>query len=158
MYHQGQGQFHFINSNSFQFNLINSNSIHIFYNIFFQFQFQLKSFNSNPIQFKINSIGVFPLQTHDIIAICNLLFFGNSNKELFSKVIVIEELFSKVIIIEDLFSKVVVIDPKVIDNSLLLFYYIYCCKLIKYQVCLHVIPTASNCVQIMAELLFIQTA
>ena len=39
------------------------------------------------------------------------------------------------------FSKVLVIDRKVIDNSLLLFYYIYCCKFTKYQVCLHVIPT-----------------
>ena len=55
-------------------------------------------------------------------------------------------LFS-VLVIYELFSKVIVIDPKVIDNSLLLFYYIYCCKLTKDQVCLHVIPTASNCKQ-----------
>ena len=48
-----------------------------------------------------------------------------------------------VIVIEELFSKV--IDPKVVDYSLLFFYYIYGCKLTKCQVCLHVIPTASNC-------------
>ena len=43
---QGWGQFHLINSNSnsFQFNLINSNSIN-----FFQFKFQLGSFNSNSV-------------------------------------------------------------------------------------------------------------
>ena len=70
------------------------------------------------------------MQMHGIIVTCDC------SRHLFS-----------VIIIEELFSKVIVIDPKVIDNSLLLFYYIYCCKLTKYQVCLHVILTASNCKQ-----------
>ena len=51
-----------------------------------------------------------------------------------------------IIVIEELFSKVLVIDPKVIDSSILLFYYVHY-KLIKYQVCFHVIPTASNCKQ-----------
>ena len=48
---------------------------------------------------------------------------------------------------EELFSYVIIIDPNVIDISLLLFCYICCYKLIKYHVCLHVIPTASNCEQ-----------
>ena len=42
---------------------------------------------------------------------------------------------------------VIPVDPKVTDNSLSLFYYIYYCKFTKYQVCLHIIPTASNCKQ-----------
>ena len=65
-------------------------------------------------------MGGFPKQTHGIIVICNC------NRRFFS---------------------VIVIDPKVIDTSILLFYYIYCCKLTKYQVYVHVIPTASNCKQ-----------
>ena len=70
-------------------------------------------------------MGVFSKQTHGII--------------------VIEFFF--IIVIEEVFSKVIIIDPNVIDNSPLLFCYIYCCKLTKYQVCLHVIPTDSNCKQ-----------
>ena len=67
------------------------------------------------------------MQIRGIIVICNC------NIHVFS-----------VIVIQELFSKVIVIDPKVIDNSLLLFYYIYCYKLTKYKVCLDVIPIASN--------------
>ena len=63
---------------------------------------------------------VFPNQMHGIIVICNCNIH-----------------FVSVIVIEEPFSKVIVKDPKVIDNSLLLFYYIYCYKLTKYQVCLH---------------------
>ena len=64
---------------------------------------------------------------HGIIVICNTNFFFNS--------------------IGGTFSKVIAIDPKVIDITLLLFYYIYCCKLTKYQVYLCVIPTTSYCKQ-----------
>ena len=46
------------------------------------------------------------MQTHGIIVICNCKTFY-------------------VIVLEELFSKEIVIDPKVTDNSLLLFYYIY---------------------------------
>ena len=64
------------------------------------------------------------MQTHGIIV---RLFFCNSNR--------------------GTFFKVIVIDPKVTNNSQLLFYYIYYCKRTKYQVCLQVIPTASYCKQ-----------
>ena len=63
-----------------------------------------------------------------------------------SRDVIVIDVFS-VIVIEELFPKVIIIDPKVIGNSLLFFYYIYCCKLTEYQVCLHVIPAASNCKQ-----------
>ena len=59
-------------------------------------------------------------------------------------VIVTGNIIFFVIAIDEIFSKVIVIYPKVIDNSLLLFYYIFCCKLTKYQVCLHFIPTFSD--------------
>ena len=55
--------------------------------------------------------------------------------------------FFSVIVTDEISSKVIVINPKVIDTSLLLFYYTFCCKVTKYQVCLRVIPTASNCKQ-----------
>ena len=61
---------------------------------FNQFKFLSIQFN----QFQINSMGVFPTQTHGIILICNC------NRPFLA--IVLEELFSKVI------------DPKVIYNSL----------------------------------------
>ena len=66
------------------------------------------------------------MQMHGITVICNC------NKKM------------SVIVREELFSKIILIYPKLIDNSILLFYYIYCCKFTRYQVCLHVIPTASN--------------
>ena len=62
---------------------------------------------------------------HGIIVICNRSFFS---------------------VIEELFSKVTVIDPKVIYNSLFLFYY----KLLQtYKISglFAFIPTASNCKQ-----------
>ena len=120
------------NSNSDSFNLINSNNKNC--NSFFS---NSSSYLSIPIQFKfrINSMGLFPTQTPGIILICNC------NRHVFS-----------VIVIEELFSKVIIIDPKVIDNSLLLFYYIYCYKLTKYQVCLlFQLLVIVNNVQTMAE-------
>ena len=52
---------------------------------------------------------------HGVIVICNC-----NRQDVFS-----------VLVIDEIFSNVIVIDPKVIDNSLLLFYYIYCRKLTK---------------------------
>ena len=75
-------------------------------------------------------MGIFPWQTQEIILIY---------------VIILEVFF--VIVIEELFSKVIITYPKVIHSSLLQLYYIFCCILTKYQVCLHVIPTVNNCKQ-----------
>ena len=63
---QGWGQFHLINSNSFQFQLIS-------------FFFSNSSSNlSIPVQFqfRINSMGVFATQMHEIIAIYNYNRYG----------------------------------------------------------------------------------
>ena len=65
---QGWGQLHLINSIYIQFNLVKSNTINFFHIPAQIFQFQ---FNSNSVQFQINSMGVFPTQTHGIIVICN---------------------------------------------------------------------------------------
>ena len=90
---QGWGQFHLINSNSFQFNLINSNSINFFTNNFFSIPVPVQIIQ---FQFQIKSMGVFPTQMHGII------------------VIVIDGFF----VTEELLSKVIVIDHNVIDKSI----------------------------------------
>ena len=115
----GVNLIHLINSNYFQFNKFQFNKC-------FSFHFNFIQIPAQIFQFQINSMGVFSMQMHGIIVICDC------NKCFF---LVIEEYFSKVMV------------NKVIDNSILLFYYIYCRKLTKYQVYLHVIPTDSNCKQ-----------
>ena len=57
-------------------------------------------------------------------AIWNLLFW---------MAILLNLVKSSLIVIDEIFSKVIVmaIDPKVIDNTILIFYYIYCQELTK---------------------------
>ena len=72
-------------------------------------------------------MGFFLKQTHGIIV--TDIFFCNSNST------------------EELFSKVIVIDPKVIDNSLLLFYYISCKQNIRFVFMLFQLLVIVNNVQ-----------
>ena len=67
-------------------------------------------------------------------------------------------MFFSVIVLDEIFSKVIVIDLKVIDNSLLLSYYIYCSELTKDQVFLMLfqLTVIVNNIQTMAEILFKQ--
>ena len=98
-------------------------------------------------------MGVFPKETHGIIVISVMVIY------IFISVIMIVEIFSKVIDPKVIDNTYVSSSCRVahkapqdlarplclglsldkIDNSLLLFCYIYCSKLTKYQVCLHVI-------------------